>query len=147
MIQNFWKQYQEKTQDKRDYTGAFCFGTSAEQAADALRLILSGRKTLMVYPANGYKTAMKGNAKPGDINIVTSWNGEPAAIIETTDVTEMPYSKITDEICRADAASESFADWRESFQPAIKLEIEELGGEFDDDTIMVVEKFKLVYSA
>lgn len=147
MLKTFWKNYQEKEHDERSYTGVICFGTSLAQASEAIQLILDGRKTLMVYPANGYKTAMKGTAKQGDLNIITGWNGEPAAVIETTEVCELCYANLTDEICRADAACEGTEDWHEKYQPAIKLEIEELGNEFNDETIMIVEKFKLIYSA
>ena len=57
MIQKFWNEFVENTGRKAVRKGVICFGDSLEAADSAAEAIAKGRKRLMSYPENGYRTA------------------------------------------------------------------------------------------
>lgn len=145
MLQKFWETYLEDTKKSGKCAGTICFGVDARGAQRAIERILNGEMRAIIYPAHGYRISLNGEAKTGDKNIVVDWNGHPCAIIETQEVRKLRLCDLTDEIC-ADAGIEANVDaWRETQLPALKAEIEELDGEFDENCEVILETFSLVY--
>jgi len=147
MIQNYWKDFLANTKRETGVKCAavVCFGMDAKTCNGAVDRILSGDMGCRIYPANGYRKAMSGEAQAGELSIVADWQGVPCAVIETTNVRTMPVSELTDEICALEGIQPDLALWKEKQLPFIKTEIEELGGELLDSTLVTVEEFKLVY--
>lgn len=147
MIQKYWKSFLEHANRENSVkcAGVICFGMNAEACSAAVARILSGEMRCRIYPADGYRKAMSGEAKVGDKNIVVDWKGVPCAIIETTNVRNMPVSELTNEICALEGLRMDMDTWREKQLPFIKTEVEELGGELNDATIVTVEEFHAVY--
>lgn len=146
MIEKFWKAYLDKNSSGGSYKSAICFGSNLDQAQAAVDAILQGKKTMDIYPAEGYRNSMCGSANADDLNVVIDWNNAPCAVIRTLEVCEITLAEITDEICNADGSMNAEA-WREEKLPAIKLEIEELGGELKPESKLVLERFTCVYPA
>jgi hypothetical protein len=57
----------------------------------------------------------------------------------------MPVSELTDEICALEGMQVNLNAWTEKQLPFIKTEVEELGGELVDSTMLTVEEFRKVY--
>lgn len=147
MIRNYWKKFLEKAKkdENAKYAGVICFGMDAETCKNAVERILAGEMRCRIYPRDGYRKAMSGEAKVGELNIVVDWDGVPQAVIETTDVRELRFSQLTDDICALEGIQNNLSDWREKQMKFIKTEVEELGGEFDDSTPLTIEEFKTIY--
>lgn len=147
MIQNYWKDFLASTNRESDEkcSGVICLGMDAKTCAAASEKILSGKMHCRIYPADGYRKAMSGEARTGELNIVTDWKGEPCAVIETTGVRMLSVSGLTDEICASEGLYADLATWKEKQLPYIKTEVEELGSVFDDATVLTVEEFRTVY--
>lgn len=143
MIKQYWKEFCKNTgRGDAAYAGILCFGTDVHAASNALEKIREGVKRVAIYPACGYRYAMSGDAKVGDLNIVTDWQGNPCEVIETVSVEKRRISELTDEICSLDGDFQSHAQWIEARKPILKMEMEELGQEFDEDVEVIVEIFR-----
>lgn len=147
MLQKYWNDFLAYTKRETGLkcAGVVCFGMDADACAGAVERILSGEMRCRIYPADGYRKAMSGEAKAGELNIVVDWKGTPCAVIETTNVRNVPVSELTDEICSLEGMQANLNAWMEKQLPFIKTEVEELGGEVDDSTVLTVEEFRKVY--
>lgn len=147
MIQSYWKEFLAHTNraENAKCAGVVCFGMDEKTCVSAVERILRSEMRCRIYPADGYRKAMSGEAKPGDVNIVTDWKGVPCAVIETINVQTLTISALTDEICALEGMQNDLEAWKEKQMPLIKTEIEELGGILDDDTLVTVEEFRKVY--
>ena len=147
MIQNYWKNFVAHMNHETDLkcAGVICFGMDAKACELAVEKIRSGEMRCRIYPAEGYRKAMSGEAREGEMCIVVDWNGTPRAVIETTHVRSMMISELSDEICQQEGICADLDSWREKQMPFIKTEVEELGFEFDNSTVVTVETFKTVY--
>lgn len=147
MIQSYWKDFLAHTsrETSEKCAGVVCFGMDARTCEGAVEQILTGKMKCRIYPADGYRKAMSGEAKAGELNIVVDWKGVPCAVIETTSVRKMPVGELTDEICAMEGMQPDLQSWRERQLPFIKTEVEELGGVFDDATLVAIEEFRLVH--
>jgi len=148
MIQNYWRKFLENTkrEENAKCAGVICFGMDADACKNAVEKILYGEMRCRIYPKDGYRKAMSGEAKIGEMNIVVDWSGVPQAVIETTGVRDLPVGQLTDEICAMEGIQKNLSDWREKQMKLVKTEVEELGGEFDDDTLLTIEEFKTIYT-
>lgn len=123
--------------------GTICFGESLEAANAAAEAAACGKKSLMTYPENGYRTAMKGMPEEGDLNIVVNWAGEPVCVIETVKVSRIRFCDADASVCVAEMPdSES---WKEAKEAECKRELEELGDAFDENIMLVAEEFRSIY--
>ncbi len=138
-VNSFFSEFLNRTGKNVKMAGTVCFGMDAKAADRAIRLIIAGEKRAMIYPKNGYRTSMHARPAVGDLNVVVDWNGEPACVIETTAVNEMAVGEISDRQIALAADYADVAAWRDG---AIKTEIEELGGSFDDETPIIIEEFR-----
>lgn len=147
MIQTYWKEFLAKANRETDEkcAGVICFGMDAQTCALANEKILSGEMRCRIYPADGYKKAMSGEARIGELSIVTDWKGAPCAIIETIGVRALPVSELSDEICACEGIFTDLKTWKEKQMPFLKTEVEELGNAFDDATLLTIEEFRIVY--
>lgn len=148
MIQKYWQGFlaNAKRDESVKCAGVICFGMDADACKNAVEKILSNEMRCRIYPKDGYRKAMSGEAKVGELNIVVDWNGVPQAVIETIGVREIQVGKLTDQICALEGIQKNLSDWREKQMKLVKTEVEELGGEFDDDTLLTIEEFKTIYS-
>ena len=145
-MQNFWKRFQQESgRENAALKGTICFGDNHDFADAAAEAAANGKKTAMTYPENGYRTAMKGMAQVGDLNIVVNWAGEPVCVIETVKVEKIRFNE-ADETIRAAEYADA-ASWSETKEAECKRELEELGGEFDENIMLVAEEFSSIFRA
>lgn len=144
MIQKFWNRFiSESKIENAVLKGSICFGDSRESAESACEAILSGRKTLMTYPENGYRTAMKGRPSAGDLNIIVNWAGEPVCVIETVCVNRMLFRDLGAKLAEKDLPG--VENWQEIKETEFKRELEELSMEFDDQMPVIAEEFRKIW--
>ncbi len=85
--------------------------------------------------------------KPGDLQVVTDWSGNPTSIIEKTEVSECKFSEVTAEFAAAEGEGDKSLEWwRQAHWDFFGKEFKELGMEPTEDMVLVLERFRVVYS-
>lgn len=148
MLQKFWENYLSENGGNKEmkYTGVLSFGMDVRTADEAVQNVCNGTRRVNIVPENGYRCAMNGAILPQQANIVVDWKGSPRAVIETVSVDKVHFADLNDEICALEGVCGNADDWREKHMPVLKMELEELGEELTEDTVLLVEHFRTVYS-
>ncbi len=123
------------------YPGAqtFKFGDSASMCAELLGLVRKGRKTatcgaLRDYPEGSAETPVVGRR-----DIALEWDGRPALVIETLEVTVSRFCDMTEAFALAEGENETLEGWREDHRRYF-----ERNGGFDPEMELLCERFRLV---
>ena len=95
--------------------------------------MLEGRKKATSSSLWGYELEGDKIPRKGELSIVTDWNGEPECVIETTDVTVIPFKDLTFDICSREGEDDNLQSWQEGHREFFTEEGKELGYEFSED--------------
>ncbi|MEZ9132180.1 ASCH domain-containing protein [Vibrio breoganii] len=112
------------------------------------QLILRGEKRASCSMEYWY--SHEGEAMPavGHLQVVTDWQGEPICIIEITSVDTCKYCDVSAEFAALEGEGDKSLDWwREAHWKFFSLECQELGITPTQEMLLVLERFKVVYSA
>ncbi|MEZ9589351.1 ASCH domain-containing protein [Vibrio breoganii] len=112
------------------------------------QLILRGEKRASCSMEYWYRH--EGEAMPavGHLQVVTDWQGEPICIIEITSVDTCKYCDVSAEFAALEGEGDKSLDWwREAHWKFFSLECQELGITPTQEMQLVLEHFKVVYSA
>ena len=145
-IEAFWKRFLAKKQleESTKYLEAFHFEATEEGANRLLELVLSGQKratasSLPAWSIEGIKPRV------GDYSIVTNWEGKPRCVIQTVQITELPFREMTYDICKREGEDECLETWQQNHRTFFTADGEELGYEFTEDMMVFFEDFEVVY--
>ncbi|PYF96725.1 Uncharacterized protein YhfF [Georgenia satyanarayanai] len=124
---------------------AWSFGSDPAEADSLLGLVLAGRKTATSSAAAPYPVRGESVPAPGDLSIILDGAGRPRALIVTTAIEVVPYAAVD----AAHAAAEGEGDlslehWRAVHAPFFAGELAEVGLTFDEDSEVVLERFRLL---
>ena len=146
--EELWKEYCEK---ENIYINtpyeAWGFGDAHDQLAD---LVLTGIKTAT---ASGYDLYfIEGEEEPlpqpGDYSVILNSKDEAVCIIQTTKTTVVPFDKVSAEHAYKEGEGDrSLAYWRMSHEEFFAEEYKETEIEFNGQTRILCEEFKVVYRA
>ena len=146
-IQLFWNSFISET--NRDaglnYFDCFHFDTTEEWANKLLELVLEGKKKATASSIHFYECQGMPLPKIGDLNIVTDWDGNPRCVIETINVTVLPFRDITFEICRREGEDDSLESWQKGHIHFFTEDGQAEGYQFTWDMPVVFEDFEVVY--
>ena len=82
----------------------------------------------------------------GDLYIITNWNGQAKAIIQTTKVEQVPFKDITREYAYIEGEGDKSLDyWKKVHWDYYSREMKAKGKEPTEDMIIVCEYFKTVW--
>lgn len=119
----------------------FAFGDSADMADDLLALVLKGRKTATCSDLGVYKNKPETMPAAGQRWIVLNGAGEPACVIEITEVTIRRYCDIDADFAAAEGEGDlSLAYWRNEHRDFFTR-----AGSFREDMALVCERFKVIH--
>ena len=146
--EELWKEYceKEKIYINTPYE-AWGFGDAHDQLAD---LVLTGIKTAT---ASGYDLYfIEGEEEPlpqpGDYSVILNSKDEAVCIIQTTKTTVVPFDKVSAEHAYKEGEGDrSLAYWRMSHEEFFAEEYKETQIEFNGQTRILCEEFKVVYKA
>ena len=123
------------------------FCADEENANLCSALILRGEKTATCSRKYWYESGLEQMPKVGNLQVVTDWDGKPTSIIEITDVSECKYSEVTAEFAALEGEGDKTLEWwRKAHWEFFTAECEDQGLEASEDMVLVLEKFKVVYS-
>ncbi|WLV24918.1 ASCH domain-containing protein [Aciduricibacillus chroicocephali] len=140
-----WSAYKENYLDAPESYEAWGFGDSPAMADDLARLVVEGTKTATASNHALYEIEQEPLPVPGLINIILDGQGKAVAVIETTNVQVMPFHEVTEEHAYLEGEGDrSLAYWRSVHESFFKKELEANGLVFNEDMLVVCERFKVV---
>ena len=123
------------------------FCADEENANICSELILRGEKTASCSMKYWYESGLEPMPMVGTLQVVTDWCGRPTSIIRTTEVSECRFREVTAEFAASEGEGDKSLEWwREAHWDFFSAECEEQGLEPSQDMVLVLEKFKVVYS-
>ncbi|QZY27598.1 ASCH domain-containing protein [Nocardioides coralli] len=126
---------------------AWSFGATPEQADELLSLVLAGEKTATASALWDYEADDEELPQAGTLSIVLDGAGHPHALIETTDVTVVPFDEVDEEHARLEGEGDkTLRHWREVHQRFFTEHAAHDRG-FTSDMPVVLERFRVLYQA
>lgn len=144
--EEFWRRFLRETGRGEDTRFSEVFAFAEGETADKLAgLTLAGRKRATTSCLEAYCAEGEALPEKGELSVVTDGKGEPKCVIETTEVTVLPFGEVTWEICRREGEDERLETWRETHRRIFTEEGRRLGYDFTDETRVVFEDFRVIY--
>ena len=144
----FWQRYQATLQfdaSPRFYE-AFHFDDNERSANELAELVIAGTKRATAALLWSYDAANKKLPKPGDLSVVTDWQGKPMCIIETNVVTVAPFEEVPENFATAEGEGDkSLRYWREAHWAYFGRECQRIGKEPSLRMPVVCERFAVIY--
>lgn len=146
-VEAFWNSFLKETGRDNDttYIDCFHFELTEQLANELLHLVLIGQKQATASSLWGYEIEGDKIPEVGDLYIITNWDGEPKCVIETTNVTILPYKDVTYDICKREGEDDSLESWRWGHEAFFRSEGEELGYNFTEEMPVIFEDFHVIY--
>jgi len=146
-IDIFWKTFLKETNrdEATKYLEVFHFEVTEKWANELLRLVLVGKKRATASSLLGYEIEGEEMPKVGDLSIITDWEGVPRCVIETIEITIIPFSDITYDICKREGEDEILETWVDGHVRFFEADGKQVGYEFTYDMPVVFEDFEVVY--
>ena len=122
------------------------FCDNEKEANECAELVVKGIKQATTTSLWWYKTNNETLPKVGDRYIVTDWDGNAKAIIETTEVSLTPYNEITAEFAKIEGEGDkSLEYWKKVHKSYFTREMDRYGEKFTENMIIICEEFKMIY--
>ena len=147
VIQLFWDSFISATNKDTslNFVDCYHFDITEEWANKLLGLVLAGTKKATSSSLYSYEWQGAALPKIGDLNIVTDWDGNPQCVIETTNVTILPFRDMTFEICKREGEDDSLESWQEGHIHFFTEDGKTEGYQFTWDMPVVFEDFEVIY--
>lgn len=147
-LRAFWDAFALTTGEADDarFYEAFAFGDSAALADELAALVLQRRKRAAAGSLWAFEAEAKPLPRPGDLSIVTSWDGRPLCVIETLVVDIVPFDRVDADFAATEGEGDgSLAFWQSAHRAYFGRECQRLGRVFAEDMPVVCERFRVVY--
>ena len=148
VIEGFWQEFLSATNKNPllKHTGDWCFDLPEHETNYLINLILSGKKTATTSCLLSYEIENDTLPQVGEYDILTDLDGNPLCVLQTTNVTVLPFKDVTFDICKREGENDSIESWQALHREFFIKEGKELGYIFTDDALVVFEDFEVVYS-
>ena len=117
----------------------FRFGDSESLCNELLDLVREGKKTATCGALRDFEAEDEEVPAVGRRDIALNWDGSPALVIETVEVTYRPFCEVDKAFVLAEGENDDLAGWRKDHQRYF-----ERNGGFDDEMMLVCERFRLI---
>ncbi|TYC53445.1 ASCH domain-containing protein [Rhodobacterales bacterium] len=123
------------------YPGAetFRFGDGPDLCASLIKLVREGRKTATCGSLASFTTGDEAMPEPGRRDIALNWDGTPALVIETTEVTIRRFCEVSEDFALAEGENEDLAGWQRDHRTFF-----ERNGGFTPEMDLVCERFRVI---
>ena len=126
---------------------AWSFGATSEHADELLRLVLEGTKSATASALWDFEAEGEDLPEAGSLSIILDGAGHPHALIETTDVTVVPFDEVDEEHAWLEGEGDrSLAHWRDVHERFFTEHASHDRG-FAPDMPIVLERFRVIYQA
>jgi len=122
-----------------DGLNTFKFGDSEKLCAQLLELVVLGKKTATCSSLRAYDSGEDALPVVGQKDVALNWDGTPALILETTNVTMTRFCDVEASFALAEGENEDLDGWRDDHQAYF-----ERNGGFDPEMMLVCERFRII---
>lgn len=146
-ITNYWKEFQKKNPEYNNVAAPqhYYFCDSQKDADECAELVVKEIKQATSTSIWWYEKYNENLPKLGDISIVTDWNGNPKAIIQTENIEIVKFENITPEYAEIEGEGDkSLEYWNRVHWEYYKREMEEFGELPSEEMEIVCEIFKTI---
>lgn len=117
----------------------FTFGDSRELCDELLALVRAGKKTATCGSLRTFETSGEALPEPGRRDIALDWDGNPALVIETTEVKICRFCDVDEAFALAEGENDSLKGWQEDHRAYFTR-----NGGFHQEMTLVCERFRLI---
>jgi uncharacterized protein YhfF len=147
----YWMQYVQSLPDDVEpperYVEAFSFGFSPAEASEIAELVLNETKTATGSVLWSFEYDKKPAPRVGDYWIVQDGRGMPVCIIQTTDVSIIPFDEVSASYAwEGGEGDRTLESWRSIYWRFIVAECERIGREPNSKAPLIMERFVVEYS-
>lgn len=122
------------------------FGDSQALSLELAALVLEGKKTATAGLLWSYEAEREPTPVVGGYSVVTSFEGVPLCVIQTTAAEIVPYCAVSADFAFLEGEGDrSLADWREGHWRFFSRECKVLDREPIEEMPVVCERFRLIY--
>lgn len=146
-ITNYWKEFQRKNPEYNDVAEPqhFCFCDNQKDADECAELVVKEIKKATSTSVWWYQKYNENLPRIGDLGIVTDWNRNPKAIIQTENIEVVKFENITPEYAEIEGEGDkSLGYWNKVHWEYYKREMEEFGEFPSEEMEIVCEIFKTI---
>ena len=136
---NEWSTEIEALRGRYDEAETFTFGDSRALCDEILALVRAGRKTATCGALRDFGAGADAMPEVGRRDIALDWDGRPAVVIETREVTVRRFSDVDEAFARDEGETADLAGWQEAHRRYF-----ERNGGWSPDMELVCERFRMV---
>jgi uncharacterized protein YhfF len=118
---------------------SFTFGDSPDLCARLLTLVRAGRKTATCEALRAFTEGGEAMPRIGRQDVALNWDGTPALLIETLQVTLTRFCDVKAAFALAEGENDSLAGWRADHAAYFART-----GGFDPQMMLVCERFRVI---
>ncbi len=146
-LDEFFARFIEKThRDKSTkFVDHYHFDLTEEISNELLNLVITGQKKATAGSYDMYKLGVETLPNIGDLNIITDFYGYPRCVVETKQVTILPFKDLTYDIIKREGEDDNLESWRKGHIRFFTAEAKELGYVFSEEMLVVFEDFEVLY--
>lgn len=150
LVEKMWTNYLESLGESPNNTNktytSWYFCDNKQDADELAELVLDGTKKATASLYLFYSSENEELPIVGDLSIITNWEGEAKCIIRTSNIDIVPFKDVTEEFAQTEGEGDkSLEYWKRAHKSFFSRELKELGKEFNEDILVVCEKFEVVY--
>lgn len=142
--EQLWNQYKTLNPAIGNAIDAWAFGAEPDLLA---QLVLQGRKTATASAYDLYEADHEPLPQEGSYDVILDSHDEAVCIIEITKVAILPFKEVSAEHAFKEGEGDrTLAWWRNVHQQLFTQWFKEAGLTFTQDSLVVLEEFRLVYA-
>ena len=145
-----WREFEAQCggDTPRPFPEAFHFDDNEPSANELGQLVLSGTKRATAGLLWVFEAEQRPFPEPGDLSVVTDWEGRPLCVIETRVVEVVPYEEVPESFARIEGEGDkTLRTWRADHWAFFGRECGRLGREPTLRMPVVCEQFEVIYPA
>ena len=146
-IKQFWQEFC-KTSSINSETPyqVWYFGNTSEMARELAELVISGKKTATASLVEFNETHSESAPINNGLSVVTDFEGLPLCIIQTTEIRHLLFREVDAKFAFDEGEGDQTLEyWREIHRQYFTKEAKEFNLEFNDDSLIACERFKLLF--
>jgi uncharacterized protein YhfF len=147
-VETIWNKYIHENPEHKNLKrpNSFYFCDNEFDANECADLVVKGIKKATATSLWWFKKNNEPLPKVGNQYIITDWNGNAKAIIETIKIEQVPYHKVTAEFAKIEGEGDkTLAYWKKVHKAYYTREMKQFNEQFNENMIIVCEQFKTVY--
>ena len=122
------------------------FGDNQTDADELVALVLAGTKRGTANPLWTHEADGPPVPEPGDLSVVTDWEGTAQCIIRTTAVDVIPYNQVSAVFAAIEGEGDrSLAYWKAVHWPYFQREMNRLGRPLSETIPIVCHQFEVAF--